>query len=150
MLRGKLGSRPGIVCGRWLSRAADSIETQNGVDNSYMQQSLTEWKFAKPFEELPGPTRWQMLRGFLKGGEYARLDMRELMLLFRQRYGNTFLMPGLFGMPSNVVTFNVENFEKAYRTEGKWPVRPGADAVLHYRKNRADGFFKDCLGLMGR
>ncbi|KAH8410742.1 hypothetical protein KR222_002198 [Zaprionus bogoriensis] len=152
MLRtvGARGLRPcsALPCRRWRSTVATTPNTESAADSSYMQQLEAEWKSAKPFDRLPGPSRWQMFRGFLKGGEYAKLDMRELMLLFRHRYGDTFLMPGLFGMPSNVVTFNVDNFEKAFRTEGKWPVRPGSDAIVYYRKNRADGFFRDCVGLI--
>lgn len=146
MLRTIRSLRRDVIRGRGRSSVA-TIDTET-VDNSYVQQLQVEWKDGKPFKQLPGPTRWQILWGFRKGGEFAKMDMQELMLMFRQRYGNTFFMPGLFGMPSNVVTFNVDNFEKIYRTEGKWPIRPGADAIVHYRKNRADGFFKDCMGLM--
>ncbi|XP_034483067.1 probable cytochrome P450 12c1, mitochondrial [Drosophila innubila] len=131
---------------RWSSSAA-ALKT-NAVDSSYVQQLQAEWKTAKSFKELPGPTRWQMFRGFMNGGEYAKMDMRNLMIYFRELYGDTFLMPGLFGMPNNLVTFNVDNFEKAYRTEGQWPVRPGSEVFVHYREKRADGFFKDCMGLL--
>ncbi|KAH8261331.1 hypothetical protein KR044_007182 [Drosophila immigrans] len=136
------------VAYRWRSTAA-AVKIDAG-DSSYMQQLKAEWQTAKSYNDLPGPSRWQLFRGFLKGGEYTNLDMRELMLLLRKQYGDTFLMPGVFGMADNVVTFNVENFEKAFRTEGQWPDRPGADAVIHYRLNRRDGFFKDCIGLFSR
>ncbi|KAH8371907.1 hypothetical protein KR093_009269 [Drosophila rubida] len=128
-------------------RSTAAAVKMNAGENSYMQQIKSEWQTAKSFTDLPGPSRWQVLRGFLKGGQYTNLDMRELMLLLRKQYGDTFLMPGFFGMADNVVTFNVENFERAFRTEGIWPERPGSDAVVHYRQNRPDGFFKDCIGL---
>ncbi|XP_017139100.1 probable cytochrome P450 12c1, mitochondrial [Drosophila miranda] len=115
--------------------------------SSYMEQLEGEWNTAKPFEEIPGPTRWQLWRGFQKGGEFHHLDMAELMDLYRSRFGDMVRVPGLFGMPTTVFTFKVENFERIYRTEGQWPVRGGADPVLHYRANRKDGFFKDCVGL---
>ncbi|XP_060660706.1 probable cytochrome P450 12c1, mitochondrial [Drosophila nasuta] len=130
---------------RWRSTAA-AVKIDAG-DSSYMQQLKADWQTAKSYNDLPGPSRWRMFRGFLKGGEFTNLDMRELMFLLRNQYGDTFLLPGVFGMPDNVVTFNVENFEKTYRTEGQWPERPGADVVVHYRNNRPDGFFKDCIGL---
>ncbi|XP_022216791.1 probable cytochrome P450 12c1, mitochondrial [Drosophila obscura] len=117
------------------------------ASSSYMEQLEGEWNTAKPFEEIPGPTRWQLWRGFQKGGEFHHLDMAELMELYQTRFGDMCRVPGLFGMPTTVFTFKVENFERIYRTEGQWPVRGGADPVLHYRANRKDGFFKDCVGL---
>ncbi|XP_034658380.1 probable cytochrome P450 12c1, mitochondrial [Drosophila subobscura] len=113
----------------------------------YMEQLDGEWNTAKPFAEIPGPTRWQLWRGFQKGGEFHDLDMAQLMDLYQSRFGDLCRVPGLFGMPTTVFTFKVENFERVYRTEGQWPVRGGADPVLHYRANRKDGFFKDCVGL---
>ncbi|EDW79018.1 uncharacterized protein Dwil_GK10770 [Drosophila willistoni] len=120
----------------------------NDKSAQFAKQMQTEWRTARDFKELPGPSRWQMWRGFQKNGEYYHLDLFELMLHYRQLYGDIFLLPGLFGMPSNVVTFSIDSFEKIFRTEGQWPVRTGADPVLHYREKRKDGFFKDCMGLM--
>ncbi|XP_020809616.1 probable cytochrome P450 12c1, mitochondrial [Drosophila serrata] len=112
-----------------------------------VQQLESEWQLAKPFTELPGPTRWQLFRDYQRGGQYHNLGMEEMMHLYRKQFGDICMIPGLFGMPSTVFAFNAETFEKIYRTEGQWPVRGGAEPVLHYRENRPDGFFKDCVGL---
>ncbi|XP_017037604.1 probable cytochrome P450 12c1, mitochondrial [Drosophila kikkawai] len=112
-----------------------------------VQQVDPEWETARPFADLPGPTRWQLFRGYQKGGQYHQLDFDELMRLYRKQFGEICMIPGLFGMPSTVIAFNAETFEKVFRTEGQWPVRGGAEPVLHYRENRPDGFFKDCVGL---
>lgn len=124
--------------------------TRNPDASSYVQQLESEWEGAKPFTELPGPTRWQLFRGFQKGGEYHQLGMDDVMRLYKKQFGDICLIPGLFGMPSTVFTFNVETFEKVYRTEGQWPVRGGAEPVIHYRNKRKDEFFKNCMGLFGK
>ncbi|XP_016952969.1 probable cytochrome P450 12c1, mitochondrial [Drosophila biarmipes] len=121
--------------------------TRNPESSSYVQQIEAEWETAKPFREIPGPTRWQLFRGFQKGGQYHQLELNEVMRLHKQQFGDICLIPGLFGMPSTVVLFNAENFERVYRTEGQWPIRCGSEPVLHYRDNRKDEFFKDCVGL---
>jgi len=76
--------------------------------------------------------------------------MDDVMRLYKKQFGDICLIPGLFGMPSTVFTFNVETFEKVYRTEGQWPVRGGAEPVIHYRNKRKDEFFKNCMGLFGK
>ncbi|KAH8266114.1 hypothetical protein KR038_003488 [Drosophila bunnanda] len=106
-----------------------------------------EWERAKPFADLPGPTKWQLFRGYQKGGQYHQLELDEMMRLYRKQFGDICMIPGLFGRPSTVIVFNADTFEKVYRTEGQWPVRDGAEPVLHYREKRPDGFFKDCVGL---
>ncbi|XP_017011348.2 probable cytochrome P450 12c1, mitochondrial [Drosophila takahashii] len=130
-----------------LRASSQLAATRNPELSSYVQQIESEWESAKPFTEVPGPTRWQLFRGFQKGGQYHQLEMDEMMRLFKKQFGDICLIPGLFGMPSTVFTFNQETFERVYRTEGQWPVRGGSEPVLHYRKNRKDGFFKDCVGL---
>ncbi|KAH8296842.1 hypothetical protein KR054_011955 [Drosophila jambulina] len=112
-----------------------------------VQQLDPEWQMAKPFADLPGPTRWDLFRGYQKGGQYHQLGLDEVMRLYRKQFGDICMVPGLFGMPSTVIAFNAETFEKVFRTEGQWPVRGGSEPVLHYRKKRADGFFNDCVGL---
>ncbi|XP_017041563.1 probable cytochrome P450 12c1, mitochondrial [Drosophila ficusphila] len=129
-------------------RASSRLAVNRNPDtSSYVQQLEAEWETAKPFSELPGPTRWQIFRGFQKGGQYHQLGMDEVMRLYRKQFGDICLIPGLFGMPSTIFTFNEATFQRIYRTEGQWPVREGAEPVLHYRKNRKDEFFKDCVGL---
>ncbi|KAH8234977.1 hypothetical protein KR032_007006, partial [Drosophila birchii] len=112
-----------------------------------VQKLDPEWQTAKPFADLPGPTKWQLFRGFQRGGQYYQKGMDELMSLYKKQFGDICLIPGLFGMPTLVIAYNMETFEKVFRTEGQWPRRDGADPVLHYRDNRPDGFFKDCVGL---
>jgi len=133
-----------------LRASSQLAATRNPEPSSYVQQIESEWETATPFKEIPGPTRWQLFRGFQKGGQYHQLEMNEVMRLHKQQFGDICLVPGLFGMPSTVVLFNEETFERVYRTEGQWPIRGGSEPVIHYRNNRKDKFFKDCIGLFSK
>ncbi|XP_043646329.1 probable cytochrome P450 12c1, mitochondrial [Drosophila teissieri] len=130
-----------------LRASSQLAATRNPDTSSYVQQLESEWEDAKPFTEIPGPTRWQLFRGFQKGGQYHQLGMDDVMRMYKKQFGDICLIPGLFGMPTTVFSFNVKTFERVYRTEGQWPVRGGAEPVLHYRSKRKDEFFKDCVGL---
>ena len=57
-------------------------------------------------------------------------------------------MHGNFGQPDVVLTFNAEDFEKVYRTEGVWPMRIGLHTFDHYRKNVRPEIFKGVGGLV--
>lgn len=80
-------------------------------------------------------------------GEFANLSLNDFVFKCRERLGDIYRLPGVIGQPDSVVLFNVDDFEKVYRTEGMWPSRPGTDAVRYYRQNRKDGFFKETMGL---
>ncbi|XP_014102782.2 probable cytochrome P450 12c1, mitochondrial [Bactrocera oleae] len=117
------------------------------VENLERKSSDVEWQKALPYKSIPRLTRYQMMRGFLKGGEFANLSLNDFVFKCRERLGDIYRLPGVIGQPDSVVLFNVDDFEKVYRTEGMWPSRPGTDAVRYYRQNRKDGFFKETMGL---
>lgn len=68
--------------------------------------------------------------------------------LLQDEYGDLTKLPGLFGKRDILITFNPENAEKVFRTEGKWPVRRGLDTFEYYRKNYRADIFKDMGGLV--
>uniref|UniRef100_A0A0K8UE67 Putative cytochrome P450 12c1, mitochondrial n=2 Tax=Bactrocera latifrons TaxID=174628 RepID=A0A0K8UE67_BACLA len=121
-----------------------NVKVFEGLDN---KPADVEWQQALPYKSMPRLTRYQMLRGFLKGGEFADLSLNDFVFKCRERLGDIYRLPGVIGQPDSVVLFNVDDFEKVYRTEGIWPSRPGTDAVRYYRENRKDGFFKETMGL---
>uniref|UniRef100_A0A1I8PM56 Cytochrome P450 n=1 Tax=Stomoxys calcitrans TaxID=35570 RepID=A0A1I8PM56_STOCA len=108
-----------------------------------------EWNRAKPFYTVPGPTRLQMLRGFMKGGDFYNKNFDKVMLMCRERFGDIYLMPGMFGQNTNLITFNPEDFEKIFRTVGPYPERPGSEVITDYRKGRKDDLYKGNLGATG-
>lgn len=106
---------------------------------------------AKPFKELPGPSRLQMFRSFMKGGEFAGFPFDKVLSTCRERYGDIFLLPGAIGQPTNLITYNVKDFEKIFRTEGAYPIRPGLEVMTHYRLSKKDNFYsEEYLGVAGK
>jgi len=57
-----------------LRASSQLAATRNPEASSYVQQIESEWETAKPFKEIPGLTRWQLFRGFQKGGQYHKLE----------------------------------------------------------------------------
>uniref|UniRef100_A0A1I8NPQ6 Cytochrome P450 n=1 Tax=Stomoxys calcitrans TaxID=35570 RepID=A0A1I8NPQ6_STOCA len=109
-----------------------------------------EWDQARPYKSLPGPTKFEMFRGFMKGGDFHGKPFDQVIRMCRQRYGDIYLLPGLFGMSTNLVTFNLEDHEKVFRTEGPNPLRPGMEAVEFYRLSRKNSIYsEDYLGVAG-
>jgi cytochrome P450 family 12 len=62
------------------------------------------------------------------------LKIYKIFRLLRKEFGEIVSFPGVFGQPPVIMTFNVDNFEKVYRTEGQYPFRRGFDTLTHYRK----------------
>lgn len=121
------------------------------METSYINSLQEEWSMAKPFKEIPGPTKFQMFRGFMKAGEFYKLPFVDVLNRLRQRYGDIYYMPGLFGLNSNLISFNLEDHKKIFRTEGPYPIRPGNELVNYYRLSRKDNFYeKEYLGVAGK
>uniref|UniRef100_A0A1I8NRH0 Cytochrome P450 n=1 Tax=Stomoxys calcitrans TaxID=35570 RepID=A0A1I8NRH0_STOCA len=133
------------------STAIDIKPDLSSLETSYVNDLQKEWQAAKPFPAVPGPTRFQMVRGFMKGGEFHDKPFDALLRLFRERYGDIFLMPGMFGQNTNLITFNLKDHEKVFRTEGAYPFRPGNELALEYRLARKDDLYdEDNLGVAGQ
>ncbi|XP_065360779.1 probable cytochrome P450 12c1, mitochondrial [Calliphora vicina] len=132
------------------STVVDVKINQPALETSYVNSLQEEWSLAKPFKSVPGPSKFQMFRGFMKGGEFQNLSFVDVLNLLRQRYGDIYYMPGLFGLNSNLITFNLADHEKVFRTEGPYPVRPGNELVNYYRLSRKDNFYaEEYLGVAG-
>ncbi|KFB35468.1 cytochrome P450 CYP12F2 [Anopheles sinensis] len=135
------------VCGstwsvRWRSVQAQpaSVSTEDGFDS--------EWESAKPYSSIPGPNMWQLFRGFAKGGRYADVSLVEVHKRMREDYGTIFKMPGMMGRRDMVMSFNPEDFEKVFRTEGVWPMRRGLDSMTYYRQKVRPEVFGELGGLV--
>ncbi|XP_061396029.1 probable cytochrome P450 12c1, mitochondrial [Musca vetustissima] len=113
------------------------------LDNSYTSTLAEEWQEAKPFSSIPGPSKFQMIRGFMRGGDFHDMPFTEFMQECRRRYGDIYLLPGMFGQNTNLITFNLNDYEKIFRTEGPYPSRPGNEIVFEYRLARKDGLYDE-------
>uniref|UniRef100_A0A1I8Q7H4 Cytochrome P450 n=1 Tax=Stomoxys calcitrans TaxID=35570 RepID=A0A1I8Q7H4_STOCA len=142
------------LCNVWthkkFSTAIDIKPDHSNLENSYASDLQKEWQQAKPFSAVPGPSRFQMIRGFMKGGEFHDKPFDVLLRLFRSRYGDIFLIPGMFGQNTHMVSFNLADHEKIFRTEGPYPMRPGNELALEYRLAREDDLYdEENLGVAG-
>lgn len=107
-----------------------------------------EWTNARPFESMPGPSKFELLKAFLPGGRFYKKPLPEVNRLYRKDYGEIFMLPGIFGKRNVVFSFDPEDYQKVFRTEGIWPVRRGLDIVHYYRKILRPHIFKHAAGLV--
>lgn len=105
-----------------------------------------EWETAKPFEALPKQTFFT--REFLPGGALSGKTFPEMFEYFQKKHGNIVIMPGIFRRPSIVVTFDPNDWEKVYRTEGPWPYRLGLESLSYWRRQVRKDIFHDFFGLV--
>lgn len=89
----------------------------------------------------------RFFRDFMPGGEFSNTSFFDYAVAMRQRYGDIFVMPGLFGKPDLVMVFNTKDIEAVFRNEGQWPFRQGLDSVKHFREKVRGDFFGRSIGL---
>lgn len=108
-----------------------------------------EWDKAKPFDEIPTMGALQFLMKFLPGGKYSKMDSSQMMLAFREDIGPIGRLKIFPGRPYIVFTHNPQDFEKVFRNEGIWPVRPGFETSYYHRSVHQANFFQGIEGLIG-
>ncbi|XP_075148685.1 cytochrome P450 CYP12A2-like [Haematobia irritans] len=124
---------------RFKSKLSSATTTQNFCG---------EWKYARPFEEIPSLSSWSYMRNILPGGKYRKLEASELLLAIRRDIGPIVSVKSFMGRPPGVITHNPNDFEKVFRNEGIWPVRPGGDASQYHRSVHRADFFQGVEGLV--
>ncbi|XP_055923884.1 cytochrome P450 CYP12A2-like [Eupeodes corollae] len=124
------------------------IETSTTVKKCESTSESEEWLNARPFESIPGPSKFALLKAFMPGGRYYKKPLPEVNRIYRKDYGEIFMLPGLFGKRNVVFSFDPEDYQKVFRTEGIWPVRRGLDIVHYYRKILRADVFKHAAGLV--
>uniref|UniRef100_A0A182T0T9 Uncharacterized protein n=1 Tax=Anopheles maculatus TaxID=74869 RepID=A0A182T0T9_9DIPT len=144
MMRRSIINLAGYSSVRWRS----TVQAQATQPNSGEGVIDPEWTTAKPYKCIPGPSVWQLVTGFAKGGRYAELNLVELHYHLREEYGDLYRIPGWMGRPDILMSFSPEDFEKIYRTEGQWPVRRSFDCMAYYRQQVRPEIFGETNGLV--
>lgn len=85
---------------------------------------------------------------FFPGGALHNVNFIDMHKVLRERYGDILIFKGYFGQRDTIITYNPEDFEKVYRTEGMWPERIGLLSFEHYRKKVRPDFFQGIGGLV--
>lgn len=126
------------------------LSTQESPQIKYEPSTRTdpEWLNAKPFNQLPGPSKYLFPLQFLPGGKLHNGTLIDIHKIMYGTYGDISILRGNFGQYDTVFSFNAEDFEKVYRTEGLWPIRIGLNTFDHYRKNVKPEIFKGIGGLV--
>ncbi|XP_013107495.1 cytochrome P450 CYP12A2 [Stomoxys calcitrans] len=117
--------------------------------NNATVTAKVEWEEAKPYEEIPTMGIFRILKNFMPGGKYAKLDSSEIMLAFKEDMGPIARLRGVFGRPDFVMTHNPHDFEIALRNEGIWPNRPGMESMVYHRNHVRPEIFQGIEGLLG-
>jgi hypothetical protein len=71
-----------------------------------------EFEIPKPFESIPQLSKIGLMTSFLPGGQFYGKEFQDLHTAIREKYGNIFKIPALFGKPSVVFAYDAGDFEK--------------------------------------
>lgn len=100
-----------------------------------------EYDEAKKFDEIPGLSKLELIRRFMPGGKFHQCSIIETQNILREEFGDFYRLPGMFGQPTVLSTFNADDVEFVHRNEGIYPFRRGLQTMKHYReKVRPDIF----------
>ncbi|XP_026478811.1 cytochrome P450 12b1, mitochondrial-like [Ctenocephalides felis] len=108
-------------------------------------------KSVLPFNKVPGPSTLPVigtLHHFLPGGSYNGLDLVDLGLKLYDDFGDIVNLKGMLGKQDMVFLYDLDDFEKIYRTEGAWPERSTVATREYYLKVRRPEVFKSVYGLI--
>ncbi|KAH8416985.1 hypothetical protein KR222_000869, partial [Zaprionus bogoriensis] len=108
--------------------------------------SSTSLEQAKPYSELPGPSKFEFMRFFMPGGKYRNTPVHEMFLDMNRRYGSIFRMPGVSGTDV-VFTMNPEDYATVFRNEGQWPYRRSFSTIDYFKTKHRPDIFEGSDGL---
>ncbi|KAH8321783.1 hypothetical protein KR067_000968, partial [Drosophila pandora] len=103
---------------------------------------------AKPYSEIPRPGKLEFLRAFMPGGEFHDYSIVDYATAMRNRYGDIFIIPGMFGRKDWVTTFSTKDIEMVFRNEGVWPKRDTFASFTYFRKHIRPDVYGESVGLV--
>lgn len=105
------------------------------------------WEASRPYNSIPGPTKWDLIKLFRPGGSFNTKHLSEIQREFKNRFGNLVKLPGMLGKNDVLFVYEPEDMEKIYRTEGQYPIRRGLDSINYYRRELRKDIFNKTGGL---
>ncbi|XP_054747205.1 probable cytochrome P450 12e1, mitochondrial isoform X1 [Anastrepha obliqua] len=103
---------------------------------------------ARPFSEMPGPSKYELIRGFMPGGEYSKQTFIAAIGKMQKKYGDVFYFPSILGKPEMVIDLNPADYPIIFRNEGIWPERRGLETFAYHRNVHRADFFQGINGLV--
>ncbi|XP_034488068.1 probable cytochrome P450 12e1, mitochondrial [Drosophila innubila] len=124
-----------------IQRIQRALATKSGsaLDSKSLEQ-------AKPYSELPGPSRFSFICSMLPGGRYRNVPVNEMFLDLSRRYGEIFRMPGVGGSDI-VITMNPVDYETVFRNEGQFPYRRSFSTFDYFKRVHRRELFEGTDGL---
>ncbi|XP_037921750.1 probable cytochrome P450 12d1 proximal, mitochondrial isoform X5 [Hermetia illucens] len=120
-----------------------ATQVEAAKDNPRSSNFQNDYAKAIHFSKIPGPSKFVFLRSLMPGGKYYKMEFVDMIKRQREDYGDLFRFPGLFGGPEILFSFDPNDFETIFRTEGYWPDRIVLQTMIYYRsKVRPDIFGK--------
>lgn len=108
----------------------------------------SEWQQARPFDELPRDGVFKFVRQLLPGGRYYKLESAQFLRAMQKDYGDIYIIPGMFGRPDALYTHNPADFERVFRNEGVWPIRPNLLTLRYHRNKLRADFYEGVEGIL--
>lgn len=118
-----------------------SLSSLNGQRQLSAQAALSykpqgdEFEKAIPYDEIPGLSKFELIKRFIPGGKFSKLSILEIQRSLRAEFGDFFRLPGMFGQSTTLTTFDANDVEFVHRNEGAYPFRRGLTTMQHFRKN---------------
>ncbi|EDV56541.2 probable cytochrome P450 12d1 distal, mitochondrial [Drosophila erecta] len=103
---------------------------------------------AKPYKDIPRPSKLEFARAFMPGGEFHDASVFDYAAAMRSRYGDIFIMPGMFGRKDWVTTFSTKDIETVFRNEGNWPEREFFPSITYFRTHLRPDVYGESVGLI--
>lgn len=110
-----------------------SLSAQAAV--SFKPKNEDEFANAKPFDEIPGLSKVELMQRFMPGGQYDKMSIIDVFKRMRDELGDFHQMPGMFGQKTSLLTYDADVVEFVHRNEGTYPYRRSMETMAHYRKN---------------
>lgn len=107
------------------------------------------WQKAKPYDSIPGPSKFRLMRLFAPGGQLYGAAPLRIQRYLNDNYGPLVRLPGVLRQRDRIFTFVPEHFEEVFRNEGPWPIRRNFDSFEYYRKHIRPDVFRGSGGLAG-
>ncbi|XP_053951150.1 probable cytochrome P450 12e1, mitochondrial [Anastrepha ludens] len=103
---------------------------------------------ARPYSEVPGPSKLELIRLFLPGGEFSKKPFFTAIAGMEKKYGPIFRFPGVFDKPEIVINLNPADYPIIFRNEGAWPDRRVFDTFVYHREKHRGEFFQGVEGII--
>ncbi|GAB0094308.1 Cytochrome P450 [Sergentomyia squamirostris] len=126
-----------------------SVQPKAAVISNFDEEISEEsWKNAKPYDSIPGPSKFGVISSFMPGGRFRGFSFPEIQTVLRKEHGIIYKIPGLFGRRDLVLLNDPKDFEVVFRTEGNFPMRRGFDTIEYFRKVHRKDKYKVTAGLL--